>query len=87
MYSDLPFLNRTKRTLDKFGGAAIAHAKQQPDAPYIANELRNGARVMRYAGVMFMERSWVDCHNIHADSPAPDWRVGDVRGVLEVTQR
>ncbi|MBI3434510.1 MAG: HAMP domain-containing protein, partial [Proteobacteria bacterium] len=26
----------------------------------------------------------VNCHNAHADSPKKDWKLGDVRGVLEV---
>src|SRR5205807_1971389 len=27
----------------------------------------------------------VNCHNSHAKSPKTDWKLGDVRGVLEVT--
>jgi adenylate cyclase len=31
-----------------------------------------------------MERSCVECHNSHPQSPRKDWQVGDVRGVLEI---
>ena len=26
----------------------------------------------------------MSCHNTHADTPKTDWKVGDVRGVLEI---
>ncbi|MCH7979616.1 MAG: DUF3365 domain-containing protein, partial [Acidobacteria bacterium] len=32
-----------------------------------------------------MRPSCVNCHNTHPDTPKKDWKVGDVRGVLEVT--
>ena len=31
-----------------------------------------------------MRPSCVDCHNSHPDTPKKDWRVNDVRGVLEI---
>jgi adenylate cyclase len=31
-----------------------------------------------------MERSCVECHSTHDQSPRKDWRIGDVRGVLEI---
>ena len=33
-----------------------------------------------------MKASCVACHNTQPDSPKKDWNVGDVRGVLEITQ-
>jgi len=32
-----------------------------------------------------MEQSCVDCHNMHPDSPKKDWRVGDMRGAVDIT--
>ena len=32
-----------------------------------------------------MRASCVECHNSHLDSPKTDWKIGDVRGVLEVS--
>jgi hypothetical protein len=43
-----------------------------------------GQRVVRYARARVMERSCVECHGTHDQSPRRDWQVGDVRGVLEV---
>jgi hypothetical protein len=40
--------------------------------------------VIRYAQVRMMRRSCVDCHNTHPISTRKDWKVGDVRGVLEI---
>ena len=31
-----------------------------------------------------MEAGCVSCHNTHPDSPKTDWKLGDVRGVLEI---
>ena len=31
-----------------------------------------------------MRQSCVDCHNTHPVATATDWKVGDVRGVLEI---
>jgi adenylate cyclase len=31
-----------------------------------------------------MQRSCVECHSTHPQSPRKDWREGDVRGVLEI---
>src|SRR5262249_54672450 len=43
-----------------------------------------GQRVVRYAQARVMERSCVECHSTHDQSPRKDWKVGDVRGVLEI---
>ena len=31
-----------------------------------------------------MQETCVACHNTHPDSPKTDWKVGDVRGVVEI---
>jgi adenylate cyclase len=31
-----------------------------------------------------MKASCIDCHNTHPDSTRRNWKVGDVRGVLEI---
>jgi class 3 adenylate cyclase len=41
---------------------------------------------LRYAQADIMKPSCVGCHNTRPDSPKRDWRVGDVRGVLEIVQ-
>ena len=32
-----------------------------------------------------MGAACVNCHNTHPESPKRDWKVGDVRGIQEVT--
>jgi diguanylate cyclase (GGDEF)-like protein len=86
MYSDLPFRNRTNRTLDDFAKLAINHVKQPPITAYQSIEQQDGVDIIRYASPMIMSESCVACHKMHPDSPKRDWNVGDVRGVLEVTQ-
>ncbi len=44
----------------------------------------DGQPVVRYAQARVMERSCVECHSTHDQSPRKDWRVGDVRGVPEI---
>jgi eukaryotic-like serine/threonine-protein kinase len=42
--------------------------------------------VVRYAQARIMRQSCVDCHNKHPLSTRKDWKVGDVRGVLEIVR-
>lgn len=45
-----------------------------------------GQRVVRFAQARIMERTCVECHSTHPQSPRKDWKVGDVRGVLEIVR-
>ena len=86
LYSEHPFPWRVaERRLDEFQTAALAHLKQTPQTPYVRVADLNGVQVLRYAQADIMEASCVSCHNNMAGSPRTDWKVGDVRGVLEVT--
>ena len=85
LYSDQPFPWReTERQLDDFQRQALVHLKSQPDVPFVREELRNGERVLRYAQADRMLDRCVACHNSYPGSPRTDWRVGDVRGALEI---
>ena len=42
--------------------------------------------MLRYASADRMRAASVGCHNSHPDSPRRGWRVGDVRGVLEISR-
>jgi hypothetical protein len=44
----------------------------------------DGEPVVRYAQARIMKQSCVDCHNTHPLSTRKGWKVGDVRGVLEI---
>jgi PAS domain S-box-containing protein len=85
LYSDLPFPWRAgERELDSFQKQALTHLKQQPEKPFVREEVMNGQRVLRYAQADRMLSGCVACHNHYEGSPKTDWKVGDVRGALEV---
>lgn len=85
LYSDLPFPWRAgERALDDFQKQALAHLKANPEQPFVREEILNGQRVLRYAQADRMLSGCVSCHNHYKESPKTDWKVGDVRGALEV---
>ena len=44
----------------------------------------DGRRVVRYAQARVMQRTCVEFHRTHPQSPRKDWKEGDVRGVLVI---
>lgn len=85
LYSDLPFPNRKDRTLDEFQRDAIAALKAQPDEIYTRFYDEKGAERLRIAiADKMVSNSCINCHNSHPQSPFRQWKVGDVRGVLEI---
>jgi PAS domain S-box-containing protein len=85
LYSDQPFPWRVaERGLDDFQRQALEHLKAQPNQPFVREEVMNGTRVLRFAQADRMLASCVACHNSYPGSPRTDWKVGDVRGALEV---
>jgi PAS domain S-box-containing protein len=85
LYSDLPFPWRfAERELDDFQEQALIHLKRNPEEPFVREEVMNGQRVLRYAQADRMLSGCVACHNAYPGSPKTNWKVGDVRGALEV---
>jgi methyl-accepting chemotaxis protein len=86
LYSAFPFPNRAGRTLDDFQQRAWSVLSADPKATVTEQEMVDGKRVLRVAVADTMQaEACVACHNARADSPKRDWKLGDVRGVLEVT--
>ncbi len=85
-YSEYPFKNRVREDLDEFQKHAIEALRTDPVTPITRFEDVRGAPVLRYAVARRMEQGCVDCHNSHPDSIKKDWKVGDVRGVLEIVR-
>jgi len=85
LYSRYPFPRRapTER-YDSFETAALASLEASPATPVSRIEAVNGRLSARYAVADVMRSSCVGCHNTHPESPKKDWKVGDVRGVVEV---
>lgn len=88
IYSDYPFPWRRQDggAKDYFEREAIRFLRQHPDRQFYRIENVQGHQSLRYAQADIMQASCVACHNTHPDSPKTDWKVGDVRGIVEITQ-
>lgn len=88
LYSDYPFPNRRASggPHDAFQVEALDYLKQHPAASFYRQEHQGNHRLFRYAEAVRMEPSCIACHNHLPSSPKRDWQVGEVRGVLEVSQ-
>jgi hypothetical protein len=85
-YSDYPFPWRANSgPRDDFEREALLRLRQSKGQEAVHEFTESGGqRVVRYAQARVMERSCVECHNTHPQSPRKDWQEGDVRGVLEI---
>jgi signal transduction histidine kinase/DNA-binding NarL/FixJ family response regulator len=70
---------------DDFARRAWAELSANPGKAVQAFESRDGRMFLRYATSDLMTESCVGCHNNYPGSPRTDWRVGDMRGVLEIS--
>lgn|GEM_PF-5248158 len=86
IYSSFPFQRRRGRVLDDFQKEAMAFIESGKGASFYRFETANGLSVLRYARTDVLQPSCVRCHNSHPESPKRDWKAGDIRGILEVTQ-
>ncbi len=85
LYSDFPFPNRQKRQLDTFGKNAWNYLIKNPDSRFVETGEMSGKQVVRVAiPDIMVAQGCVDCHNSRADTPKNNWKLGDVRGVLEI---
>jgi hypothetical protein len=83
--SDMPFRGREVHELDAFEQAAIRTLRSSPDQPLVEVSGSIFDRNVRAVAPVKMGQVCVSCHNSHPDSPKRDWKVGDVRGIQEVT--
>jgi len=85
LYSRYPFPHRAaSERYDDFELMALAKLEADPETPVQRIEQHADMRLLRYAVADRMSEACVACHNHHPESPKKDWRVGDVRGVIEV---
>lgn len=84
--SDAPFRNRDRPRLDAFQADAL-RAFRLGDGPefWRVDKDQNGPDRLRLAIPVVMEATCVACHNSHPDSPRRNWKVGDVRGIQDVS--
>jgi class 3 adenylate cyclase len=88
LYSDYPFPWRqeTGGPQDEFETEALQALKQNQNQPFYRFESVNNRSTFRYAQADILQPSCIECHNTYPGSPKTDWKVGDVRGILEITQ-
>ncbi len=83
--SDFPFKNRAPHILDKFETSALADLRNDPNRQ--PTEVSSSVLTdhVRLIAPVIMGPACVNCHNSHPESPKRDWKVGDVRGIQEIT--
>lgn len=85
LYSPFPFPIRGDRKLDNFQKEAWDYLQKNPESVFQAVEEGEESKVLRVAIADTMSApACVTCHNTHPDTPKADWKLGEVRGVLEV---
>ncbi|MDQ3267492.1 MAG: ATP-binding protein, partial [Pseudomonadota bacterium] len=85
LYSNYPFpWRKDGGAHDDFEQQALAALQAHPQQPYYRFEEFQGRASLRYATADIMQPDCIGCHNARPDSPKHDWKVGDVRGVLEI---
>lgn len=85
LYSAFPFPNRGDRALDEFQKMSWQALTANPEGVVSRKETVGGKETVRIAIADRMSsEGCVACHNSRPDSPKRDWKVGDVRGVLEI---
>lgn len=86
LYSGYPFPWRVQKggLNDSFRTNAWMFLTKNPTKTYSEISNASGRRVLRYARADIMRKSCIGCHNSHPQTPKADWKIGDVRGVLEV---
>ncbi|MET3892501.1 methyl-accepting chemotaxis protein [Bosea sp. OAE506] len=87
LVSPYPWPQRPRReSLDAFQAAAWKVLTEERPPSYSAIEGEGADAVLRVAVADRMTQSCVNCHNSHPDSPIRLWKVGDVRGIIEIRQ-
>lgn len=85
LYSDYPFpWRKNNGPRDAFEREALSALRADPSKAFFRFEEFQGQTTLRYAIADRMLAACVGCHNTHPASPKVDWKVGDVRGVLEI---
>ena len=84
--SRYPFPNRSagESRLDPFQLRALASLEGNVKTPVTSIETVDGRLSVRYAVADVMGEGCVACHNGNPLSPKRNWKVGDVRGLIEV---
>lgn len=86
LYSPFPFPHRAKDQMDDFGERAWEKLSADKTAVVWEPSEIDGRQVVRVAiGDTLVAKGCVNCHNSHPETPKNDWKLGDLRGILEIT--
>lgn len=83
--SDFPFKGRAPHAMDAFERNALASLRSNPHQRIADASTSLLNERVRIVTPIVMGAACVACHNARPDSPKHDWKVGDVRGIQEVT--
>lgn len=87
LVSPYPWPHRSQRKMDDFESNAWDAIQRDPASVFSRLEVRDGKRVLRIAVADRMTaETCVNCHNAHPQSVKRDWKVGDVRAVMQVSK-
>ncbi len=85
LYSEFPFPNRSDRVKDSFSKQAWQALSKNTKKSYTKVEtIKNVVNVRVAVADTMISDACVNCHNSHPDTPKNDWKLGDLRGVLEI---
>jgi class 3 adenylate cyclase len=83
--SDYPFANRAPHTLDQFETDSLRRLRQEPNQVLSLESSSLFVDQVRLIAPVVMGPACVNCHNAHPESTKRDWKVGDIRGLQEVS--
>jgi PAS domain S-box-containing protein len=86
LISQFPFPLRKDRKLSGFEKRALVALVRERQKEFFDDGDGLETRVFNYATPVIMGETCVACHNTRPDSPKRDWKVGDVRGALVISQ-
>ena len=86
-FSEFPFKGREPHELDTFERNAISTLRANPEGKVVEVSGSLLDRQVRVAAPVVMGQVCVSCHNSHPDSPKTDWKIGDFRGIQEISVR
>jgi hypothetical protein len=86
-FSDYPFRNRAPHAFDDFERSALAELRKtrDPNEKLYASEWHGLTSTVRIVAPVIMGPTCVACHNTDPNSTKRDWKVGDVRGLQELS--
>jgi class 3 adenylate cyclase len=83
--SDYPFKKRGAHLLDQFETETLQRLRQNPNQQLVQVSDTIFTDRVRLIAPVIMGQGCVNCHNSHPESPKVDWKVGDVRGIQEIS--